>query len=251
LTIVNGCNYTPDIKPPEFKERGEMPMKFQAPEGMQEYVSPTVFCDSDNVEIKKMAEEITRDASSPKDAAMKIFFYVRDIPYAVTTLNRKASRTLKENRGFCVTKTNLQVALLRATGIPARYHQVVLDKKVIKEIVSDFLYNKHEETIWYHPWCECYLSGRWIACDSYLDKALYGAAIKEGIITREQMPTIDWDGESDLKTALPWVLKDAGVHSSYDEVFEDVMKKTPVPAFIMSFVCTLSNRYTEKLRKKA
>jgi hypothetical protein len=225
-------------------------MKFQVPEGMQEYVSPTGFCDCNNGEIKKMADQLTRDASSPKEAAMKIFYYVRAIPYAVTTLDRMASKTLKEKKGFCVTKTNLQVALLRAIGIPARYHQVVLDKKIIKDIVSDFLYNKHEDTIWYHPWCECYLSGRWIACDSYLDKDLYNAAVKQGIITKEQMPTIDWVGESDLKIALPWMLKDVGVHSSYDEVFKDVMKKTPVPAFIMSFVCTLSNRHTKKLREK-
>ncbi|GAH95260.1 unnamed protein product, partial [marine sediment metagenome] len=34
----------------------------------------------------------------------------------------KASVTLKIRNGFCVTKSNLQVALLRAINIPARYH---------------------------------------------------------------------------------------------------------------------------------
>ena len=226
-------------------------MKFQVPEGMQEYVSPTELCDCDCEKIKQKAEELTRDVDSPKEAAMKIFNYVRDIPFAITMITRKASRTLKEKKGFCVPKTNLQVALLRAIGIPARYHQVVLDKKAVKGIISDSLYNKHEETIWYHPWCECYLSGRWIACDLYLDKDTYNAAIKRGIITKEQMPSIDWDGENDLKTAGSWILEDVGVRSSYDGVCKDVMKKMPMPAFVMSLAFGLSNRHTKKLREKA
>jgi transglutaminase-like putative cysteine protease len=233
------------------KVKGVREMKFQVPEEMQEYVKPTELCDCDCQEIKQKAEDLTKNASSPKDAAVKIFYYVRDIPYAVSRTDKKASKTLKENQGFCVTKTNLQIALLRALGIPARYHQVVLDKKVVKGIVSDALYNKHEETVWYHPWCECYLSGRWIACDSYLDKALYNVAIQRGIITNKQMPTIDWDGESDLKTALSWMLKDVGVRSSYDEVCKEVLKKSPVPPFVMGLACSLSNRYTKKLRGKA
>jgi hypothetical protein len=226
-------------------------MKFQIPEGMQEFASSTEFCDCDNMEIMQKAEELAKDASSPKEAAMKIFNYVRDFPFAVSRLDKKASKTLKEKKGYCVTKTNLQVALLRAAGIPARYHQVVLDKAVIKGIVSDSFYAKQEDTIWYHPWCECYLSGRWIACDLYLDKDTYNSAIKQGILTQEQMPSIDWDGENDLKIAIPWMLKDVGTHSSYDEVCKDVMKKVKVPYFIMSLACTFSNQYTKKLREKA
>jgi hypothetical protein len=225
-------------------------MKFQPPEEMQEYISPTEFCDCHNAAIKQKAEELAKDAGSPKEAAMKIYYYIRDFPFAVGRLDKKASQTLKEKKGYCVTKTNLQVALLRAVGIPARYHQVVLDKKVIKGIVSDSFYKKQEDTIWYHPWCECYLSGRWIACDLYLDKDTYNAAIKQGILTQEQMPSIDWDGENDLKIATPWMLKDVGTHSSYDAVCKDVMKKLTVPIFLMNLACTFSNRYTKKLREK-
>jgi hypothetical protein len=226
-------------------------MKFQVPEEMQEYVSPTEFCDCDCTEIKQKAEELTGDASSPKEAAMKIFNYVRDITFVISLPDIKASRTLKDGKGFCVTKTNLQIALLRATGIPARYHQVVLDKKVLKGLISDFAYNKLEGNIWYHPWCECYLSNKWIACDLYLDKAIYNAAVKNGIITKEKMPSIDWDGGSDLKIAAPWILEDVKIHSSYDEVSKKVAKEAPVPYFLMKLVFMQSNRYTKKLRERA
>ena len=227
-------------------------MKFQVPEGMQEYVSPTEFCDCDSEEIKQKAEELTKDANSPKEAAMKIFNFVRDqILFAASRTDVKASKTLKDKNGFCVTKTNLQVALLRAVGIPARYHQVVLDKTVLKGLVSDSFYNRQKDNIWFHPWCECYLSGKWIACDLYLDKSTYDACIKHGILKKEQMPTIDWDGENELKTATAWILEDVGVHSSYDEVCKKVMKETPVPVFLMVLACNFSNRYTKKLREKA
>jgi len=226
-------------------------MRFQIPEGMQEYVRPTEFCDCDCAGITLKAEELTKDVDSPKEAAMAIFNFVRDrIPFAVSRIDEKASKTLKKGKGFCVTKTNLQVALLRAAGIPARYHQVVLDKTVLKGLVSDSFYNRQEDRIWFHPWCECYLSGKWIACDLYLDKDTYNAAIKDGILSKEQILSIDWDGENDLKTATHWMLEDAGIHASYDEVSKKVMKEIPVPVFLMVLACNLSNRYTKKLREK-
>jgi len=227
-------------------------MKFKVSEEMQEYASPTEFCDCDCEEIKQKAEELTRDIDSPKEAAMKIFSFVRDeIIFAIGRTDVKASKTLKDKKGYCVTKTNLQVALLRAAGIPSRYHQVVLDKKVLKGLVSDSFYNKQKDNIWFHPWCECYLSGQWIACDLYLDKATYDACVKHGIFSKEQMPSIDWDGENDLKIATHWILEDVGTHSSYDEVCKKVMEETKVPSFLFSLACNLSNRYTQKLREKA
>ncbi|MCK4831078.1 transglutaminase domain-containing protein [bacterium] len=226
-------------------------MKFQVPEGMQDYVNPTEFCDCDCEEIKQKAEELTKNVRSPKEAAMMIFNYVRDqFPFALGRTDVKASTTLKAGEGYCVPKTNLQVALLRAIGIPARYHQVVLHKDSIKGIVSDFLYKKFDEKIWFHPWCECYLSGKWIACDLYLDKDTYNAAIKNGIISKEKMPSIDWDGERDLKIATPWMLEDVSTHSSYDEVCKKVMEEMKIPYFLMRLAFKLSNRHTKKLREK-
>ena len=64
--------------------------------------------------------------------------------------------------------------------------------------------------------CECYLSKRWIASDLFLDKPFYEAACKNGIIVRERMPTIEWDGATDLITASAWIIEDKGTHASYD-----------------------------------
>ena len=227
-------------------------MRFQVPEGMAEYLGATEFCDCENSEIRQKSEELTRNADSPKEAAMNIFNYVRDqIPFAIGRTDVKASETLTNGEGYCVTKTNLQVALLRAAGIPARYHQVVLHKDVLKGIIHDSVYDALDERIWFHPWCEAYLSGKWVACDLFLDKDTYNAAVKEGILSKDKMPTIDWDGDTDLKIAAPWMLEDVGSYPSYDEVSERVVKETKMPPSILMEAFRQSNLYTKKLREKA
>jgi hypothetical protein len=39
-------------------------MAWQPPEGMDEYLKPTEFCDSDNEEIKKKARDLVKDAAN-------------------------------------------------------------------------------------------------------------------------------------------------------------------------------------------
>ena len=138
-------------------------MAWSSPEGMEEYLKPTDLCDSGSQAIKAKAKELTEDVDSAKKAAQRIFGFVRDgILFGFDRRDDKASDTLKKQVGFCVTKTNLQVALLRAAGIPARYHQAVLTKEALKGILSAFVYRSVPEKIWFHPWCECYLSEKWI-----------------------------------------------------------------------------------------
>ena len=204
-------------------------MKFQIPEEMEEYLKPTEFCDCDSNEIKQKAEELTKNVTTQKEAAITIFNYVRDnFIYGPGPWDIKASTMLQHDKGICVSKTNLQIALLRAIGIPARYHQVIISKEILKGIVPDFIYDFLIERIWFHPWCECYLNGKWIACDLWLDKSTYDTAIKNGVISIDQIPIIDWDGETDLKTTTPWILEDVGIHSSYDEVTKESAKENAI-----------------------
>jgi hypothetical protein len=107
------------------------------------------------------------------------------------------------------------------------------------------------QRIWFHPWCECYLSGKWVACDLFLDRDIYQAATKNGYISKEKRPGIDWDGETDLKIAAPWMLEDVGTYSSYDEVSKKIVEDNKFPDFLVNFLFKVFNRYTKKLRKNA
>ncbi len=72
--------------------------------------------------MKSIAEKITMNAKTPKDAAIEIFYFVRDkIPLAFVNPKTTASRTLRNREGSCFTKATLQMALLRSVGIPARF----------------------------------------------------------------------------------------------------------------------------------
>ena len=228
---------------------------WQPPEGIEEYLEPTQLCDCDNEELKRRAKEIIAGAETPKEAAPKIFSFVRDeVIYEAGHHDAKASRILKKGGGSCTTKSNLQTALLRAVGIPARYHQVSLKKESIKGIFSGFIYNKLPEPIWFHPWCECYLGGKWVACEALFDEALFRAMLRQGLVTEEQIPTIDWDGENDLVVVRSWVVEDTGTFASLDDVFRRAEKETHRPKILASllgwFVVFLSNRHTNGIRKE-
>lgn len=60
------------------------------PEWMDEYLKATKLCDCDDGAIKNKAQEIIKDATTPKEAATKIFYFVRDkmflYPWGDTTI---------------------------------------------------------------------------------------------------------------------------------------------------------------------
>lgn len=111
---------------------------------------------------------------------------------------------------------NLQIALCRAAGIPARYHAAEAKKAVFKKIFPDFLYLFLPPGLKPHAWCEVYLHERWIAAESVYDKPFYEGLLRAGIISKEQIPDIEWDGLSDCLTQSQdfWIRKDMGTTES-------------------------------------
>ncbi|MHA1556666.1 MAG: transglutaminase-like domain-containing protein [Candidatus Heimdallarchaeota archaeon] len=217
---------------------------------LDNFLSPTKFCDFNHPSIQARAKEITKNDNSPEEMALSIFHFVRDdIKFLMIYKNSKASETLTLKYGDCGKKTNLHVALLRAVNIPSRFHLVALSKECLKGLVTDFLYKKAPEIIPFHPYCECYLSGKWVACDSFLDKKLVDNVYKKGIFTQEDIPTIDWDGKNDLNTMTKWVIEDKGILPDLDK-FYDVPESSKIKKFILRFFFNRSNAYTERLRKK-
>jgi transglutaminase-like putative cysteine protease len=186
---------------------------------LQDYLVATKMCDCDNPWLRKKAEEIIEGASTPEDKALKIFYYVRDnIRFSMAFSRSKASQILRQGYGECLTKTNAHVALLRAAGIPTRVRWVMVQSKVLRGLVAAFLLRAIASEA-SHFWVECLLGGRWISCEAFLDEPLYKGMLKQGLITSEQIPTIDWDGEKDLVMLKPWITDDRGSLTSPDEAW--------------------------------
>lgn len=227
-------------------------MTWQSPEGMDEYLRPTNLCDWDNAKLQEKAHDIIQCAEDMKEGARKIFYFVRDeIPFGMDYPHAKASRTLKKGLGCCYNKTNLQVALLRAVGIPARCHYVHQNIELFKPIIPRVIYERMP-TVAGHPWCECYLLKEWIACETVFDEALYKANLSKGLISKEQIPSIDWDGETPLVMVEPWVAEDVSVFFSLDDMMREVGKRSeatpPSNKLLGWLVFFLTNRRINKFR---
>jgi transglutaminase-like putative cysteine protease len=198
-------------------------MEVQA-DTMPDYLAAAALCDCDNPWLRGLAAEITRVADTPTDKALRIFAYVRDaIRFGLAFTRSKASQTLKRGYGECGTKTNAQVALLRAAGIPARFRWVRAKSEALHHLVAEFLYRQMPPTA-SHFWAECYLEGRWVSCEALLDRPLYESMLRAGLITKEQIPTIDWDGRSDLVLLGPWITEELGHLPGYDEALAALIR---------------------------
>lgn len=120
-------------------------------EKLQDYLEPTSFCQSDDPEIVKTAQEIVGKEQNAWRAAKKITRWVDsemnpnyDVGFATAT------EILKNREGDCSEHTVIAVALCRAVGIPARAAVGIM----------------YAEGIFaYHMWPEVYV-GRWIGMDA-------------------------------------------------------------------------------------
>jgi hypothetical protein len=222
---------------------------------MQAYLKPTELCDCEHVKLKEGAAEIVLGVDTPREASQRIFQFVRDtIPFNATLdIYQKASQTLgKKVVDYC-NKVNVQVALLRAAGVPARCHLVRVEKGVLKAFIPGFLYDRLPSPVG-HFWCECYLAGEWVACETLFDRPLYQGMLAGGLISQEQIPTIDWDGEGDLVLLRPWIVKDVGPYPAYDELVKLAQEEgMPPKVFCRLFdwlPAFFSHRRTEKIRRQ-
>ena len=219
-----------------------------------QYLESTTLCDSTHPAIISKAQELTKNAASPQKKAMNIFYFVRDeIKFMMNYEDDKASDTLRKQFGDCGTKTNLQVALLRSLEIPARYHVAALRKECLKGIVSKLYYRLTPKLIPFHPWCEVFLSDNWIACDTLIDKPLINVIYRHNIYTKDQLPTFEWDGKTDLNTMKFWMHEDKGIFSSLEELVKNIenLYKKPPPEPLVRFLTKMSNKHTDKLRKES
>ena len=96
------------------------PVKHAA-SGQAAYLRPTQFVQSDSPEVQALSRQLTRKASAQHEAVTAIIEYVADnVKYTYNPTHYDALSTLRSGSGNCTNAANLSLALLRASGIPAR-----------------------------------------------------------------------------------------------------------------------------------
>lgn len=220
---------------------------WQAPKGMEKYLKSTDKIDLDSEIVIKTTKEAIGGSRTPKEAAMRIFYFVRDeIKFALTSQLEKASTVIKRRTGYCVSKTTAMVAMLRAANIPARYHFASIKKEAMKGLMGGIGYRFMPEIIPGHSWVEVYLDGKWIEVEFTFDKELHQAMKKKRINIYEKEDVelkIDWDGEHDLLPLPEFLVEDLGVYESPEAVIKRVA--------LWPLYQYLQNRNLKKIRKES
>lgn len=166
--------------------------------------------DVNHSSIQQLVKQRNWQSLEPYQAIGEIYKFVRDdIVFGYNHDDGiSASQVLKDGYGQCITKGTLLIALLRAVGIPARFHGFTIDNELQKGAIPNYLFFLAPKRI-IHSWVEVFYDGRWLELEGYIiDKAYlsqvqqrYGNGSSDfsgyGIATKcLSKPQIDWQGEN-------------------------------------------------------
>lgn len=143
---------------------------------MSRYLEPTPILDFQDPTIERLVA--TRGFRELPERARigAIYAFVRDeIAFGYNADDDlPASRVLADGYGQCNTKSSLLMALLRASGIPCRFHGATVKKALQKGVVSGVFYAIAPKSI-LHGYAEVLFEGRFVPLEgvildgSYLD----------------------------------------------------------------------------------
>jgi transglutaminase-like putative cysteine protease len=136
---------------------------------------------------------------------------------------------LADGIGQCNTKSTLLMALLRAVGIPCRFHGFTIDKPLQKGAITGLAYWLAPQRI-IHSWVEVSLEGRWIALEGFILDEPYLASLQRrfpqarrfcgyGAATPDlSAPGVEWRGQ-DTYIQKEGIADDFGVFDSPDAFY--------------------------------
>ena len=140
---------------------------------------PQLLSNANHPEIQLVAKRLTSGAESDRQAAERLFEFVRDdilFGFPQTWNAITASEVLTLRIGYCTPKATLFHALCQAAGVGSRLHAGLISKEILFGLLPPFAYPMQPAAVG-HAWVELRLDGEWRPIDSYIvDKALYRAA---------------------------------------------------------------------------
>lgn len=205
------------------------------------FLLPTEFCDSRNYQIVTWVQMIVKGKKNPIEQAKLIKEWVQyHIKYRADFRNIRASETLSKEFGQCSNRANLQIALLRASGVPAGYAVVAIKKELfLPTAPPEFFEQIAQPTT--HVYCVAYdvEFERWRHFDLLPHLTLCNALHKIG---KEELRSHNSEGESRYKSEH--LASEICIHSNIDHLL-----KAP-PRWLNKKYIKQANKYLENLEKK-
>ena len=140
-----------------------------------------------------------------------------------------ASSELADGIGQCNTKSTLLMTLMRAVGIPCRFHGFTIDKPLEKGAITGLAYWLAPQRIM-HSWVEVNLEGRWIALEGFILDEPYLASLQRRFPQARRFcaysaatpdlsaPGVEWRGQ-DTCIQKEGIADDFGVFDSPDAFY--------------------------------
>lgn len=145
----------------------------ELPKDLELALKPSQCANSDHPDIIELADRIVGSEGNPNKKAVKLFEHVRDSlaynPYTPFFLPEHylATTTIERGKGFCVQKSVVLVALLRAVKIPARLvFADMVNHRAQPHIVEMLGINLFT----YHCYVEMWLDDKWLQVTPSFDK---------------------------------------------------------------------------------
>ena len=155
-------------------------ISWDTPAKMNEYLQATRLVDLDAPTVQETAARLVQGVSTPREAAVEIYRFVRDeVKFGYNHRDAiPASEVLRDGYGQCNTKSVLLVTLLRAAGIPARFHLAQVDKAVQWGVMPPLAYRFAPDGVT-HTWVEVHLNGHWIVLEGVIMDQPYFLAARQ------------------------------------------------------------------------
>jgi len=215
--------------------------------------------------IQALVEQKGWQLLSEYDAIGAIYSYVRDdILFGYNADDRlTASQVLKDGYGQCNTKGTLLMALLRAVGIPTRFHGFTIYNELQRGAIPNYLFALAPDRI-IHSWVEVYFDDKWINLEGYIIDRPYLNKVQAsfsdqctefsgyGIATKcLQNPSIEWQGE-DTYIQNEGIADDFGIYTQPDDFYRSYGSNlSGVKKWLFRYVIRhLMNINVKKIRTK-
>lgn len=199
---------------------------------MHTYLQATTMLDYQQPAIQQLIEQQGWRRLPAAEQINAVYLYVRDqIRFGYNRDDSlPASQVLADGYGQCNTKGTLLMALLRALGIPCRFHGFTIFNQLQKGAIPGYLFFLAPAKI-LHSWVEIYHQGRWLEIEGYIIDQPYLSRIQQrfadqceafsgyGIATPcLKNPDNDWQG-GNTYIQKEGIADDLGIYPHPDEFY--------------------------------
>ena len=158
---------------------------------LKEYLQQSPTLDFQDPDVTEFAYKYGGCSEDPVKKAIRLYYAVRDKirydPYTIdmTVDGLRASATLSQGRGWCVTKSILLAALCRRLGIPARLGFADVYNHLSTERMRRLM---NTDVFFWHGYTAIYLNCRWLKATP---------AFNIELCERFRIRPLDFDGGED------------------------------------------------------